>query len=84
MPDNQEHISMPHDTGYKYLLSSKKAFIQLVRSFIKTGWAEQIDEADLVRIDKSFILQDFKNKEADTVEDAFSSSVSFLFYIVFC
>ena len=84
MPDNQEqeHISMPHDTGYKYLLSSKKAFIQLVRSFIKTGWAEQIDEADLVRIDKSFILQDFKNKEADLVYRARLKEQDVIFYIL--
>lgn len=61
MTGNQEQIHMPHDTGYKYLLSSKKAFMQLIRSFIKTGWAEQVDEANLVRIDKSVILQDFLN-----------------------
>ncbi len=47
-------------TGYKYLLSSKKAFVQLLRSFAQTEWAGQVEEGDVVRVDKSFILQDFR------------------------
>ena len=51
MPEDNNDINNPHDSGYKYLLYSKKAFVQLIRSFVKTGWAEQFDEASLVRID---------------------------------
>ncbi|NJD01035.1 MAG: Rpn family recombination-promoting nuclease/putative transposase [Ruminiclostridium sp.] len=56
-----------HDKGYKYLLSVKKIFVQLLRSFVKQGWVEKIDENSVILVDKSFILQDFKDKEADLV-----------------
>ncbi len=82
MPSDREQIHMPHDTGYKYLLSSKKAFIQLIRSFIKTGWAKQVDETNLVRIDKSFILQNFQNKEADLIYRAKLKEKDVIFYVL--
>jgi len=82
MPEDNNDINKPHDSGYKFLLSSKKAFIQLIRSFVKTGWAEQIDEASLVKIDKSFILQDFKDKEADLVYRAKLKDKEVIFYVL--
>ncbi len=82
MPEDNNDINNPHDSGYKYLLSSKKAFVQLIRSFVKTGWAEQVDEASLVKIDKSFILQDFKNKEADIVYWAKLKDKEVIFYLL--
>ncbi len=48
-----------HDKGYKFLLSNKETFLELLHSFIKEEWVKYIDEQDIVRIDKSFILQDF-------------------------
>ena len=56
-----------HDKGYKYLLSVKKVFVELLRSFVKQDWVSCIDENNVVKVDKSFILPDFKNKEADLV-----------------
>ena len=67
---SEEEIHQPHDKGYSFLLDSKKAFMQLLRSFIRTGWTEQVEEASLEKINKSFILQDFKDKEADLVYKA--------------
>ncbi|MDK2903473.1 MAG: hypothetical protein PWQ93_1392 [Clostridiales bacterium] len=55
--ENQNGVNNPHDTGYKYLLSSKKVFLQLLRSFIKEGWVNLIDEDNLIRVDKSYIWQ---------------------------
>jgi hypothetical protein len=55
MPEGQKGLHTPHDSGFKYLLSSKKAFVQLLRSFVKAPWAEQVEEASLVRLDKSFL-----------------------------
>ncbi|AAM23915.1 hypothetical protein TTE0647 [Caldanaerobacter subterraneus subsp. tengcongensis MB4] len=49
------------------MLSHKKVFIELLRSFVKKDWVNEIDESSLIRINKSFILQDFKNKEADLI-----------------
>ncbi len=82
MTTDNSDLNHPHDTGYKYLLSSKKAFVKMIRSFIKAGWAEQIDEASLVRVDKSFILQDFKNKEADVVYRAHLKDRDVIFYVL--
>ncbi|MED0671860.1 hypothetical protein P4S95_16915 [Aneurinibacillus aneurinilyticus] len=59
------HKHQPHDKGYKYLLSSKKVFVDLLRSFVKQGWIEQIDDTNVIKVDKSYILQDFADKEAD-------------------
>jgi len=79
---SEEQINQPHDSGYKFLLSSKKAFLQLIRSFIKTGWAKQIEEANLVKVDKSFILQDFQNKEADLIYRARLKDKEVIFYVL--
>lgn len=65
MCDKEMHN--PHDKGYKTLLSSKKAFVDLLRGFIKEDWVGQIREEHLIKIDKSYILQDFSEKEADIV-----------------
>lgn len=61
--ENEEVLYNKHDKGYKFLLSSKRVFIQLLRSFIEQGWVDKIDENNMVRIDKSYILQDFSDKE---------------------
>ncbi len=82
MTKDHNDINNPHDSGYKFLLSSKQAFVQLIRSFVKTGWAEQIDEASLIKIDKSFILQDFRNKEADVVYRAKLKDKEVIFYVL--
>jgi predicted transposase/invertase (TIGR01784 family) len=82
MSTKHSKINNPHDNGYKHLLYSKKAFMELIKSFIKPGWAEQIDEASLVRIDKAFILQDFKNKEADVVYRARLKDRDVIFYVL--
>jgi len=82
MPDHKVPLNTPHDTGYKYLLSSKRAFVQLLKSFIEAGWTEQIEEASLVKLDKSFILPDFRNQEADLVYQATLQERSFVFYLL--
>jgi len=63
----RQAIHQQHDKGYKYLLSSKKLFLELLRSFVHREWVERIDESDLTSVDKSYILPDFSGKEADLV-----------------
>lgn len=75
-------INNKHDTGYKYLFSSKKAFIQLLKSFVKQEWVESIDEASVIRIDKSFILQDFSGKEADLIYKINLKDKEIIFYLL--
>jgi predicted transposase YdaD len=76
VPDNK------HDKGYKYLLSVKKVFLELLRCFVKQGWTDKIDESNLVKVDKSFILQDFKDKEADLVYWVKLNDQDVIFYLL--
>jgi predicted transposase/invertase (TIGR01784 family) len=63
----EENVHNTHDKGYKYLFSIKRLFVQLLRSFVNQGWAQKISPEDVELVDKSFILPDFKDKEADLV-----------------
>lgn len=56
-----------HDKGYRYILSVKRVFLQLIRSFVNQGWVNEIDENKTEKIDRSFILEDFKGKELDLI-----------------
>lgn len=56
---HEENLTYEHDIGYKFLLSAKQVFIQLLRSFVKKDWVKEIDEARIEKVDKSYILQDF-------------------------
>ena len=35
----EDSVTYKHDKGYKFLLSSKRIFLQLLRSFVKQGLA---------------------------------------------
>lgn len=56
---NADTVHQQHDTSYKFLLSSKKLFIELLRSFVDRGWVQAVNEEQLEQIPHSFILQDF-------------------------
>lgn len=75
-------IHQRHDRGYKHLLSSKHIFLQLVRTFMKRGWVDHIDESHLFKVDKSFVLPDFSGKEADLVYRLKLKERDFIFYML--
>ena len=72
----------PHDKGYKQLLSNKKTFLELIRTFVREDWAKEIDEDDLVLVNKSYILQDFSEKEADVVYRLRTREDDVIFYVL--
>jgi len=37
-----------HDKGYKQLLASKRAFLELLKTFVHEEWTKDIDEDSLV------------------------------------
>ncbi|MDN5301040.1 MAG: hypothetical protein PWQ60_554 [Thermoanaerobacteraceae bacterium] len=85
--DNQENTSEKplhnkYDKGYKFLLSSKRVFLELVKSFINQEWVEQIDENKIEKMDKSFILPDFDEKEADIIYKLKIENKEVIFYIL--
>jgi len=53
-----------------------------LKSFVKQGWVEELDEEKITRVDKSFILQDFKDKEADLVYWVKLSDQDVIFYVL--
>ncbi len=71
-----------HDKGYKYLLSSSKIFIELLKCFVNEGWAHKVDENSVVRIDKSFILHDFEEKESDLIYRLKVKDQEIIFYVL--
>jgi len=75
-------IHNPHDKGYKYILSIKRLFVELLRSFVDQGWAQNINPEDVELVDKSFILPDFKNREADLVYKVNIDGNNIYFYLL--
>ncbi|WP_411680060.1 Rpn family recombination-promoting nuclease/putative transposase [Clostridium thailandense] len=71
-----------HDLGYKHILSHKKNFVEFLRSFVEKDWVELISEENLVLIDKEFILEDFKEEEADIVYKVNIDGKDIIFYIL--
>ena len=83
MPENEDKKQHhPHDKGYRQLLASKKTFLQLIKTFVQEDWAGEIDESNLVRLEKSYILQDFSEKEADIVYLLQTKDTSAIFYVL--
>lgn len=78
----KKKIHNPHDKGYKYILSIKRLFVQLLRSFVDQGWAKKIEPEDVEILDKSFMLPDFKNKEADLVYKVNIDGNNVYFYLL--
>ena len=56
--------------------------MDLLRTFVREDWVKDIDENSLVRIDKSYILQDFSQKEADIVYRLKIKGSEAIFYIL--
>lgn len=79
----EKAIHDKHDRGYKFLLSSRRIFLQLLNTFVKQGWVEEIDEENMMLVNKSFILQDFKDKEADLVYKIKVKEQEVIFYVLF-
>ena len=79
---NVNSLNNKHDKGYKYLLSTKRIFLQLLKSFLKQSWVQKIDENSIEKIDKSFILQDFSGKESDIIYKVKIDGREVFFYIL--
>lgn len=82
MNQNNTTMNTPHDKGYKWLLSSREIFVQLLQSFIKEPWVNEIDQNKIKRTDKSFIAKDFLEKEADLVYEVNLKGQTVVFYIL--
>lgn len=75
-------INNPHDRGYKTLLASEEIFLELLQSFVDMGWVSQIAPDALTKMDTTYILQDFTEKEADLVYRLKLQDQEIIFYIL--
>ena len=71
-----------HDLGYKSLLSKKNNFLHLLRKYIGAKWVNEISEDDLMLMDKSFILPDYKDKESDIIYRLRLKGKDIFFYVL--
>ncbi|WP_338824846.1 hypothetical protein MHOCP_04140 [Moorella humiferrea] len=68
MPENEGQPQFPHhphDKGYRQLLSDKRVFLELLKTFVREKWVEAIDANDLILVNKSYVLQDFSGHLLD-------------------
>jgi len=77
-----QKVDNPHDKRFKELFSNKKSFLSLLRDCIKDDWVNSVDEKSLKKSEKSFILQDFSELEADIVYEASLDGRKVIFYIL--
>ncbi|HPR97644.1 MAG TPA: Rpn family recombination-promoting nuclease/putative transposase [Thermotogota bacterium] len=82
MSKKTNKIHQPHDKGYKYILKTKKEFLELLKGFVHEEWVSSIREEDIVRIDKSFIDTHFQTKEADIVYRYQNGGEETIFYVL--
>ena len=82
--NHDDHYSThhPHDVGYKFLLSSKRAFIELLRSFVKEDWVDFVEESRLIRVEKPYILPGFEKREADRVYRILINDKEIYFFVL--
>jgi hypothetical protein len=74
----------PHDTRLKELFGNREAFISFLKDCIKADWINDLDEDSVKRSPKSFILPDFRRKEADVVYEGAlrKSNRKIIFYVL--
>ena len=63
----EDPIHDVHDRGYKFLLSQVSLFRELVEGFVEQPWALELNFEKAVRIEKSFVLESFLEKESDVL-----------------
>ncbi len=56
-----------HDRGYKALFSHPRMVEELIRSFVKEEFVNDIDFSSLSRSFNSFVTQEFRERETDII-----------------
>ncbi len=56
-----------HDTRYKKLFKNPILVEELLTSFVKEPFIKELDFSTLEKLDKSFVSDNFKNKESDMI-----------------
>ncbi|GEA17459.1 hypothetical protein E306M_05930 [Moorella sp. E306M] len=72
----------PPRQGYRQLLTDKRVFLELLKTFVREDWVAAIDADYLILVNKSYVLQDFSEKEADIVYKLKTRDKNVIFYIL--
>jgi predicted transposase/invertase (TIGR01784 family) len=79
---NTDKIKDEHDVGYKSLFSNKDNFLHFLKKYIGAQWVDDVSVDDLLLMDKSFILKDYKDKEADVIYRVKLKGREVIFYVL--
>ncbi len=71
-----------HDKSFKEFLRNKKTFVELMQSFVDEEWTKMIDEKHIEAFDKSFVLKDYEEREADVIYKVKDGDKEVFFYIL--
>ncbi|OOM14533.1 Rpn family recombination-promoting nuclease/putative transposase [Clostridium saccharobutylicum] len=77
---HKKAINNIHDKSYKDLYSNKIVFLNLVKEMLKAHWAKDLNEENLILVDKQYILSDYEENEADIVYRANVDGEEVIFY----
>ena len=72
----------PHDNAYKFLFKNKRIFHQLLHSFVYEDFVKEIAVNDLELVDKSFVSEEFLNRESDLIYKVNFRDKEYFIYIL--
>ena len=78
----KKKVKDEHDVGYKSLFAKKDNFLHFLKKYIVADWIDDIDENNLTPMNTSFILKDYKDKEADVIYRANIKGREIIFYVL--
>jgi predicted transposase/invertase (TIGR01784 family) len=71
-----------HDRGYKSLFSHPRMVEELIRSFVKEEFVQDIDFSTLTRTFNSFVTEEFREREADIIWQVSIKGRPIYFYLL--
>ena len=78
----KKNINNIHDKSYKDLYSNKEIFLDLAKQMLKAPWTKELNEDNLILVDKEYILLDYEENESDIVYRADINGKEVIFYIL--
>nr|WP_307992107.1 Rpn family recombination-promoting nuclease/putative transposase [uncultured Niameybacter sp.] len=78
----KKDINNIHDKSYKTLFSNKDIFLNLINDFTEEKWKKELTADSLTLVNKSFILVDYEEVEADIVYQAEIEGQKVIFYVL--
>ncbi|MHC9544398.1 MAG: Rpn family recombination-promoting nuclease/putative transposase [Vulcanimicrobiota bacterium] len=71
-----------HDRGYKALFSHSRMVEELIRSFVREEFVEDIDFSKLTRTFNSFVTEEFRERESDIIWQVEIKGSTVYFYLL--